>query len=113
MATDTATDTITWKGASGRQYEYWILSLGKKMKAEPGNYMFLKRTAPNTYASLYVGQTGDLDDRLSNPKSHHKWECVSSEGATHICAHTNAGGEGNRKTEEADLIAALNPPCNG
>ena len=104
--------TITWKGKSGKEYKYRIYPIGTTFKDEPGNYMFLKKTAANTYVSLYAGQ-GNLDERVSNPKSHHKWACVSKKGASEICAHINNNGEKARKAEEADLISALNPPCNG
>ncbi len=112
-STETKTPTITWTGTSGREYTYRIYRIGTSFKDEPGNYMFLKETKPHRYRSVYVGETGSLDDRLSNPEAHHKRLCTKREGATHICVHINSKGEKARKAEEADLISALNPPCNG
>ncbi|MCH8008951.1 MAG: hypothetical protein IIC91_08800 [Chloroflexi bacterium] len=112
MTTDTATDTITWNGKSGKGYKYGIYPIGTEFKDEPGNYIFVRQLDQDRFRSLYVGETGSLHDRVSSPESHHKWDCVSQAGATHICAHINSGGEKARREEETDLIENLAPECN-
>jgi hypothetical protein len=112
MANVATEQTIVWPGKSGTQYKYWICAIGSKMKVEPGNYIFVRETKPSTFAPLYAGETGDLDDRLSNPSTHHKFRCVTNHGATHLCVHTTSGGLAVRQAEEADLIARWQPPCN-
>ena len=112
MPANVATSTITWTGASGRKYKYWIQPIGSKMKDEPGNYMFIKKVAANRFKAIYVGETDSLDDRLSNPENHHKRPCTKRQAATHLCTHTTPGGKKARQAEEQDLIRALKPPCN-
>jgi hypothetical protein len=38
---------------------------------------------------------------------------IKMHGATHICAHVSPANVEMRLKEEEDLIARLNPPCNG
>lgn len=107
-----AESTITWKGKSGTEYKYWINEIGNKKKDEPGNYIFIKETSKGRFKPIYIGDTDSLDDRLSNPESHHKRPCTKREGATHVCTHTNSRGQKARQNEEKDLIGAYDPPCN-
>jgi hypothetical protein len=104
------TQTVTWQGASGTRYTYYAYPIGTTFLPGPGNYCFAKVGADGRWAALYFGQTGDLSDRF---ESHHKADCARRRGATHIHAHVNDGGEASRLREEADLIAAYKPPCNG
>ena len=103
---------ITWKGKSGTEYKYSIHAIGTSFKDQPGNYMFIKETQPGRFRPIYIGETGSLADRLNEPDSHHKRPCTKREGATHVCAHINKGGEKARRDEESDLVAAYQPPCN-
>ena len=103
---------ITWTGKSGKKYAYWLANIGDTFNAVPGNYIFVKETQPGSWKAIYIGETKDLDDRLSNPDSHEKMPCAKREGATHICNHSNDRGQKDRRDEESDLIASENPPCN-
>jgi hypothetical protein len=103
------TPTINWPGKSGTNYKYWIYPLGASLKAEGGNYIFAKEVRPGEWSPLYIGQTGDLNERFDN---HHKADCIKKNGATHIHAHLN-GNDDTRLAEEADLIARWDPSCNG
>ncbi len=104
-----AEETIMWPGASGTEYKYWIFPIGTSFKDEPGNYIFAKKTAPDSYTPIYIGETGSLKDRLSN---HEKMPCVKRHGGTHIHVHTSSEDEKTRKVEESDLLKRWDPPCN-
>ena len=101
--------TILWKGQSGEEYKYWISEIDSTYKHVAGNYILVKETEPNTFNPLYIGESGDLADRLPG---HEKWPCANSHGVTHVCSHTNNSGESVRRQEEVDLIAEWQPPCN-
>ncbi len=103
--------TVEWEGKSATKYTYWIYPLGTTMKTEPGNYIFAREGPPNNFEAVYIGETGDLNDRL-NVKPHEKEPCTRENGATHIHTHTNPNGEDVRRAEETDLIERFNPPCN-
>ena len=70
----------------------------------------------NPYPLLYVGQSGNLEERLD--KSHHKYQCWVS----HAISNTLLAGywltpseqysADKRKQLESDLIAAYKPVCN-
>ena len=102
--------TIDWADKSGRTYRYWIYEYPASLKAEAGNYIFAKESTPGRWTPIYIGQTGNLDERFDD---HHKMPCIKRNGATHIHAQMNNGGETARLAEEADLIARWNPTCNG
>ena len=103
--------TVEWEGKSGKKYTYWIDPLGAIMKAEPGNYIFAREVPPNNFEPVYIGETGDLNDRL-NVKPHEKMPCIQGNSATHIHTHTNDKGEKARRAEETDLIERWDTPCN-
>ena len=100
---------IRWKGASGTIYDYWIHPIGTNFKDEPGNYIYAKETQQGRWSPVYIGQTSSLAERLAN---HDKEDCARRNGATHIHAHTTAGGERRRRAEESDLIEKWGPVCN-
>ena len=102
-------DTIMWPGASGKNYKYWIYTIGSSMKNEPGNYIFAKETSSGKWTPIYIGESEKLQDRLNG---HEKLPCVRRNGGTHIHAHLNSDGQKARRTEEADLLAKWDPPCN-
>jgi len=76
---------------------------------EPGNYIFAAPDSAGEWFALYIGQSSDLGDRLSN---HEKEEYAIKNGATHIHAHINSRGEQARLDEEEDLIKHHLPLCN-
>ena len=76
----------------------------------PANYVFAKETSPNKFRPIYIGQTSDISERFEN---HHKWSCITRNGATHICTHKSSANETERLAEESDLIKNYNPVCNG
>ena len=100
---------ISWEGASGKTYNYWIHPIGADFKDEPGNYIYAKETKPQHWRPVYIGQTSSLADRLAD---HEKEACATRNGATHIRAHTTSGGQLRRRAEEDDLIEKWKPVCN-
>ena len=101
--------TMMWSGISGKEYKYWIVSIGASFKPVAGNYIFAKETSPNTWAPIYVGETDNLERRLSD---HDKLPCVRRYGATHIHSHTSVDDNASRRKEEADIRDKWNPPYN-
>lgn len=102
------TPTIQWPGASGKTYKYWIFPIGHSLKAEGGNYIFARETPPSKFTPVYIGETSDLSERFDD---HHKADCISNAGATHIHANLNSKKQ-DRLNEEGDLIAKWKPICN-
>ena len=100
---------INWPGKSGKQYKYWIHPIDTEFEDKPGNYLYAKDT-PNGRVPLYIGQTSSLEDRLAD---HEKEPCAKKNGATHVHAHTEHGGEAIRRLEEEDLVQKWDPVCNG
>ena len=104
-------DSLNWPGKSGKTYTYHFLAslAADRVKAEPGNYIFAKRTAGGGWTPLYIGKAENLSARLSN---HDRWDEAVRLGATHAYAHTSQGTEQSRLNEERDLIQRWNPPLN-
>ncbi len=103
--------TIMWSGKSGKKYEYWIYPMTMAFQDdEPGNYIFAKENSPGRFSPVYIGETQNLKERLSN---HNELPCITRNGGTHIHVHTTPGTESTRKAEEADLLAKWDTPCNG
>ena len=93
--------THIWQGASGKLYEYTIVSLKTKFFDIPGNYIFTKQIK-NQWVSIYIGETGSLEDRLG--PDHEKWDCaIKTHGATHIHFHKSEDDKDIRMAEEQDL----------
>ena len=113
MMTATTPATLELTGASGKKYTFYVYAYGTTFKPAGGVYVVTQATpngtGGNNHSILYVGQTGDLSERFDD---HHKADCFSRRGATHICVQAE-GDEKSRLATEADLIAAYNPPCNG
>lgn len=104
--------TCTWTGQSGQQYVYKISELPCSFTPGKGNYIYAKSTRPGWWTPIYIGE-GELNER-SDPNSHHKGECIKSQGATHFHWHSQHGtSQLKRRAEEQDLVAKWNPPCNG
>jgi len=101
---------IMWPGISGQEYKYLIYPIGTSFKPVAGNYIFAKETKPNTWTPIYVGETDNLQRRLT--PDHEKMPCGKSYGGTHIHIHTSSDNEATRRSEEADISNKCNPRCN-
>jgi hypothetical protein len=100
---------IMWSGASGNKYKYWIYPINTNFKDSPGNYIFAKETSPERWSPIYIGETDNLRDRISN---HDKMHCVKQHGGTHVHIHNSSSDETLRRAEESNLLANWDPPCN-
>jgi hypothetical protein len=103
------TPTCNWPGASGRTYKYYVFPIGTRFTNEtPANYVYCAESPAHGWKPQYIGQTGNLRERLGN---HEKEACAIAQGATHLHVHLS-GAEADRLVEEKDLIQHFNPCCN-
>jgi uncharacterized coiled-coil protein SlyX len=100
---------IYWKDKSGTSHRFWIYPRGTKFNEPcPGIYIYARETSPHKWIPIYIGQTENLNVRLTN---HEQQECVDQNGATHI--HVSIiTNEKSRFTIEKDLIEQWKPVCN-
>ena len=99
---------ISWEGASGKTYNYWVHPIGADFKDEPGNYIYAKETKPQHWRPVYIGQTSSLADRLAD----HEKEALryAKRSYPHPCAHdfrwaakASCGGRRSDREVEAGL----------
>ena len=103
--------TCSWSGKSGTKYIYDIYPINTKWNDIGGNYIFSKRASSSIWNPIYIGETGNLNNRLT--KHHEKWNCAILNGATHIHAHVrNSNSRPKRIAEETNLLRNYNTPCN-
>ena len=100
-------NTTIWYGESGTAYTYTVFGLSGRWNDIGGNYIFAA-LHNEVWSAAYIGQTGSFENRIPN---HPEMPCAQQHGATHVHAHTNKDQQA-RVDEEADLIAAHQPPCN-
>lgn len=101
-------EKVTWTGASGKTYVYWVYPIDTTFKKFPANYIYAV-SGTTGWMAIYIGETEDISERTL--KNHHKKDCIERNGATHIHVHESSNEEA-RRAEEADLIAKHDPPCN-
>ena len=107
------TATVTWMAQSGKTYSTRLHPIGAKFTPTDGIYIFCRQTPQDRLAAIYVGETDNLQRRLSEQlASHHRWDCIKAEGATHICELQVSGGAAVRLAIEEDLRKGLDAPCN-
>ena len=101
----------TFKGESG-SYDFEVYPADTSFNAVGAVYIFTKRTVgadgKGSHTLLYIGQTDSLKDRIPD---HEKWPCAQRNGVNCVCAHRD-DDEDSRLTKEADLLAAIDTPCN-
>lgn len=62
-------ESVNWKGASGRQYAFFIYGLPYSFKTgQNGNYIYTK-VVNNVWVPIYIGQ-GNLVDRVDIDNYH-------------------------------------------
>lgn len=99
--------TITFKGGSGRTYDFSIYRWGQEFNSVGAVYA-ITRASGQSHSVLYIGQTGDLSERFDN---HHKAGCFARNGVTHICVRPESS-EVTRLAIERDLLAGYTTTCN-
>lgn len=106
--------TLNLKGASGKVYEFDVYSADANWKAGIACvYYVSRRTEKNDggfeHAKIYVGETEDMKERHLD---HHKQECFVRQKYNSISIHKESNAQSRLRIEK-DLVAALDPPCNG
>ncbi len=107
-------ETVTWPGASGKQYTTQLCRFGREFYNNAGVYIFCKPAlVTGRWSQIYVGECEDFNERLNtNLTNHHRWDCIKREGATNVCVMPVLGARAARLAVETDLRIALNAPCN-
>jgi hypothetical protein len=108
----TKIDAVSFTGRSGSAYEFRVYVWETRFKALPGVYLVASRSmepgAKPHYTPLFVGAADDLSRAL---KQHARGDCFQ----LHYGNVIGVLKEPDARTREqiaADLIGALNPPCN-
>ena len=104
------TDDALWTAADGTRYTYKVFRPDAAWNHVPANYIFATGTLITGWKPLYIGQTGDLSNRMG--PGHPAWETAREMGMTHIHAHTSNPDEAVRRLEESNLIRHYKPALN-
>ena len=100
---------IQWQGRGGATFTYWIHPIGTAFEAKPGNYIYAREVEGGEWWPIYIGQTGDLSERILD--EHDRRDCIIRNGATHIHVHISDDEE-ERLSEETILRQHWDTPCN-
>lgn len=108
---------LNWPGVGGRKHTFETYPLGTAFKQVGGIYIFCKRASNGNWDPLYVGETGDFNERLNTALQRHQaWPACCAGGATHVSVMIVGGGtimgRSQRLALETELRHSLNPPCN-
>ena len=105
-------ESVTFKGASGRQYQFECYDLDTSFKSISAVYILAERTGLSSgkpdYVFVYIGQTDDLRGRLFG---HNKSDCFKKNNANCICINIQLLKR-TRHSIEKDLLDKYSPPCN-
>lgn len=102
-------EEVTWTGASGKRYGYWVYPIRATFRPMPGNFIYARQEEDGSWLPIYIAQTRDMHQRL---EGHVGVETAMEHGATHLHAHFDTSGQSARCKEERDLIMRWQPPCN-
>ena len=92
-------------------YSIYEFGSSSKWSEEPGNYVIANHTDSKLVA-IYVGQTANLRESLTNLHRHKFAACIEANNPTHIHAHRSSTGERRRIKETDELIKSFSPTCN-
>ena len=102
-------ESITFTGASGVKYIYYVPQAGRDWLTDPANYLFARST-PRGWRIYFIGEADNLAKQLAGQE---QWrEAVRGYGVTHILTHLSDAQEVVRRREVGDLVAAYSPPMN-
>jgi hypothetical protein len=104
-----STPGVTWRGASGKEYAYWVYPIQSLLDDVPGNFVCARLEDTGEWVPVYVGQTSRLRRCLRS--AEERW-CVRVGRATHIHVRIDHRDEAIRQAEVDDLVAGLGPFCN-
>ena len=107
--------TVLLKGKSGTTYKcevYRMSMLGSFDQLEEVKAVYVFFRAPQ--ACIYVGETKDVNDRLS--EDHHQIDCIREKKATHILIYRDGKDSSLKKKSgrlkiEKDLKDRYDPEC--
>lgn len=104
---------INWPGQGGRHIASTAYPIGTAFQPFTGVYVVCKPLPNGNWYPIYVGETGDFDQRLNTAlQNHHAWAGCVHHGATHIALIVVPGGRANRLALETELRHSLRPPLN-
>jgi hypothetical protein len=108
----TKIDILTFRGRSGRDYDFRVYVWDTRFKALPGVYLVATRTiepgSEPLYTPLFVESTADLSKAL---KAHRRADCFTLHYANVIGVLKETDAK-TRDAIAADLVAGLAPACN-
>lgn len=104
---------ITFKGESGRRYEFGMYPLGTKFKDGHGGVYFLtnrhvKGDGAHGHTRIYVGETDDLSTAIMD---HEQAALFAEYEANCVCVHATQDASVRGHMVE-DLVSKYNPPVN-
>jgi hypothetical protein len=88
-----------WEGKSGRRYYVAVYGIGELFDFGSIVYLVTQARLDGFYDPLYIGQTGDGEERLGR---HPKFARALALGATHVHIHW-VDGKADRIAVETDL----------
>jgi hypothetical protein len=105
--------TLELKGASGKSYSFTVYSSDTKWNDGIACVYYVskrmaKQDGGGTHTPIYIGETEDIKARFSD---HHKQDCFEEYGYNCISIHQESSSQ-SRLRIEADLLKAINAPCN-
>lgn len=103
--------TILWPGITGAEYKYCIYPLDTSFDPVPGNYIVAREADPYHWIAIYIGETDNLNQLLSNLDNREIMECIRLHGGTHIHVHNHSRGSGTRRREVTDISRKCQPLC--
>ena len=108
----TKIDAVAFTGRSGRSYDFRIYVWETRFKALPGVYVVASRSVEPgetpLYSPLFVGEAEDLSRVL---KQHARSDCFQLHYAN-VMGVLKELDAAAREQIVADLVGALDPPCN-
>lgn len=103
---------INWTGHSGHIYTFETHPIGTAFKQIGGVYIFCKPASKGDWDALYVGETGNFDERLNTALQRHQaWPTCRMLQASHVGVMIVSGALA-RLSIETDLRHSLRPPAN-
>ncbi len=105
-------NSVTWPLPDDSTVEFELHPIGTTFNPVGGVYIFCRTAGDGQWNPVYVGETGDFNERLNTGlQSHQAWPCIKRNGGTHICVRVVSGAAA-RLDLETKLRQSLNPPCN-
>ncbi len=104
---------ITFKGESGRRYEFGMYPFGTKFKEKHGGVYFLtnrhdKADGAHGHTRIFVGETDDLANVFAD---HEQTDAFAEHDANCVCVHPTQDAHVRRNMVD-DLIRRYSPPVN-